>query len=301
MSARDSIVFPPYVRAGADERRVRPVLAVLFRIAVGPNADYYARRFVKYERSGRSAPSWNWPAFVLPTIWAFYRKLWIYGFACALLPLLGVFVFTGLDPGLDNTRVAWWAAAAVFGWLLPAGLCATFANTFYFRRVRRLVSQAETHSRSAEAAAQRLLQRGATDILLALLLGTGVLLCSGSLVGPRLQVAYHAHRVRALLQQVITAARPLQRQVEDHWARLSSFPLRPDYAALRRDTAYGLVERVDLNARTGRVRIDLGSAEPELNGRTILLAPAIDAWQELRWLCVPVGIPAAYVPPACAP
>jgi hypothetical protein len=38
--AVDSIVFPAYVRAQENEPRVRPALAVLFRIAVGPNADY---------------------------------------------------------------------------------------------------------------------------------------------------------------------------------------------------------------------------------------------------------------------
>src|SRR5215472_11055636 len=67
----ESIVFPPFVRAHQDERRVRPALAVLFRVAVGPHADYYVKRFVKYERTGRSAPSWHWPAFALPTVWAF--------------------------------------------------------------------------------------------------------------------------------------------------------------------------------------------------------------------------------------
>ena len=30
-----------------------------------------------------------------------------------------------------------------------------------------------------------------------------------------------------------------------------------------------------------------------------LLAPAVDAWQKLRWLCVPIDIPTAYVPAAC--
>lgn len=301
LSARDSIVFPSYVREQQDERRVRPALAVLFRIAVGPNADYYARRFVKYERNGRTAPSWNWPAFALPTVWAFYRKLWGYGIACALLPLFGALAFTVLDPALDDTHLVWWAGAALFSWFLPATACATFANTFYFRRVRRVVRQAEANSRSAEVAAQRLLQRRSTDILLAVLLGTGILLCIGSIIGPRLQIAYHAHSVRGLLQRVIAAAKPLQRQVEDHWAHLRSIPQRPDYDAVRADPAYRLVDRVDLNAGNGRVRIDLGSAVPELKGRSILLAPAVDAWQKLHWLCVAIDIPAAYIPTACVP
>ena len=297
----DSIVFPAYVREQQDERRVRPALAVLFRIAVGPHADYYARRFVRYERSGRGGPSWNWPAFALPTVWAFYRKLWAYGVACALLPLVGALAFTGMDLVRGDSELTWWAGAALFCWLLPAIVCATFANTIYYRRVRRLVRRAETKTRHAEVAAKRLLQRGPTDALLAMLLGAGILLCVGSVIGPRLQSAYHAHSMRTVLEQVIAAVRPLQRQVEDRWAQARTIPQRPDYQAVRAHPAYGLVDAVDLNAHNGRVRIDLGGAQPELQGRSILLAPAVDAWQKLHWLCVPIDIPTAYLPASCSP
>jgi hypothetical protein len=296
----DSIVFPSYVREHQDERRIRPALAVLFRIAVGPNADYYAGRFVKYERSGHSAPSWNWSAFALPTVWAFYRKLWTYGAACALLPLVGALAFTAIDLGVGDSRAAWWTCAVFFTWLIPAVISGSFANTFYHRRVRRLVRRAEKNTRSAETVAKRLLKRGPTDILLAALLGAGLLLCVGSIIGPRLQSAYHAHGMRVKLEQVIAVVKPLQRQVEDSWARTRSIPQRPDYGAVEAHQAYALVEGVNLNASNGRVRVDLGGALPELRGRSILLAPVVDAWQKLRWLCVPIDIPTAYVPAACS-
>ena len=295
----DSIVFPWTVREGQDERRVRPALAVLFRIAVGPNADYYARRFVKYERTGRSAPSWHWPAFALPTIWAFYRKLWGYGVACASLPVAGTLAFTGFDFDIGDSSLAWWACAALSVWLIPGIVAATCANTFYYHQVRRLVRRAEKNARSAETAASRLVKRGATDILLALLLGVGTLLFVGSLIGPRLQIAYHAHEMRVKLQQVMAAVKPLQRQVEHDWALTRSIPQRPDYGAVRTHDAFALVDGVDLNPRNGRVRVDFGDAVPELQGRSLLLAPAVDAWQKVSWLCVPIDIPTAYVPAAC--
>jgi hypothetical protein len=295
----DSIVFPSFVREHQDERRVRPVLAVLFRIAVGPNADYYARRFVKYERTGRTAPSWHWPAFALPTVWAFYRKLWGYGVACALLSVAGALAFTGIDFDVGDSSLTWWAGAALSVWLIPNLVAATCANTFYYRHIRRLVRRAERNCRSAEMAASRLLKRGSTDVLLALLLGSGTLLFAASLIGSRLQIAHHAHDIQVKIEQVMSAVKPLQRQVEDAWARAGSIPQRPDYRAVRAHHAYALVEGVDLNSATGRVRVDLGNAVPELEGRSILLAPAVDAWQKLRWLCVPIDIPAAYVPAAC--
>jgi hypothetical protein len=295
----DSIVFPSFVREHQDERRVRPALAVLFRIAVGPHADYYARRFVKYERTGRSAPSWHWPAFALPTLWAFYRKLWLYGVACALLPLAGALAFTAFDVGIGDSSLVWWAGAVLCVWLVPALVSASFANTFYYRRIRRLVRRAERHTRSAETVAKRLLSRGATDVVLAALFGAATLLFVGSLAGPRLQTAYHEHSMRAKIAQAIAAMKPLQRQVEDDWMRTRSIPQRPDYGAVRAHEGYALVQAVDLNARNGRVRVDLGPAVPELQGRSILLAPAVDAWQKLRWLCIPIDIPASYVPAGC--
>jgi hypothetical protein len=296
----DSIVFPTFVREHQDERRVRPALAVLFRIAVGPHADYYARRFVKYERTGRSAPSWHWPAFALPTLWAFYRKLWAYGVVCALLPLIGALAFTRFDVDIGDSSLAWWAGAALCVWLVPALVSATFANTFYHRRIRNLVRRAERNTRSAETAAKRLLSFGATDIVLAALFGAGTLLFVGSLAGPRLQAAFHEHGMRAKLAQAIAAVKPLQRQVEEDWARTRSIPQRPDYGAVRAQEGYALVQAVDLNARSGRVRVDLGPGVPELQGRSILLAPAVDAWQKVRWLCIPIDIPVSYVPAACS-
>ena len=296
----DSIVFPAFVREHQDERRVRPALAVLFRIAVGPHADYYARRFVKYERTGRSIPSWHWPAFALPTLWAFYRKLWAYGAACALLPLSGALAFTRFNFDFGDSSLAWWAGAVLCVWLLPALVSATFANTFYHHSIRELIRQAERNTRSAGTAASRLAEREATDALLAALFGVGTLLFIGSLGGPWLQSAYHEHSVRAKLAQAISAMKPLQRQVEDDWTRSHSIPQRPDYVAVRAQKGYALVQAVDLNADNGRVRFDLGPAVPELHGRSILLAPAVDAWQKLRWLCIPIDIPVSYVPAACS-
>ena len=53
----DTVHLCPVDGETDDERIVRPCLAILFRLAVGPAADYYAPRFLEYERIGRSFPS----------------------------------------------------------------------------------------------------------------------------------------------------------------------------------------------------------------------------------------------------
>jgi hypothetical protein len=45
--------------------------------------------------------------------------------------------------------------------------------------------------------------------------------------------------------------------------------------------------------------VRFGPSLPELNGKAILLAPIRNAQQQVRWLCVPVDIAAAYLPPEC--
>lgn len=295
----ESIVFPPFVREHQDERRVRPALAVLFRVAVGPHPDYYVKRFVKYERTGRSAPGWNWAAFAFPALWAFYRRLWVFGCACALLPLAGAVVFATVGAWLGDSPVAWWIGAATCVWLVPAVVSGAFANTFYYRYVRALVRQAERTTRSPDAAAGRLINRAATDLVAGALFGTAALLLVVSVAGGRLHAAYQEHGVRTKVAQAIAAMKPLQQQVEEDWARTRSIPQRPDYRAVLAQKGSALIQAVELSAQSGRVRLDLGPAVPEVQGRSILLAPAVDAWQKLRWLCVPVDIPVAYVPAAC--
>ena len=115
----DTIHFPGMTEGEARQTRVRPALAVLFRVAVGPSADYYAPRFLKYEKAGRGAPGWHWPSFWLPSVWAFYRKLWLEGFLFALLPVAGAFAFAALAPRIDNVPVPWLVGAALAIWLLP--------------------------------------------------------------------------------------------------------------------------------------------------------------------------------------
>ena len=56
---------------------------------------------------------------------------------------------------------------------------------------------------------------------------------------------------------------------------------------------------MNVSLTSGRVRLALGSLAPELYGRSILLAPALDRRQQVHWICVPVDIPARYLPREC--
>jgi hypothetical protein len=170
---QDTIQIPGAEHARPPKPRVRPALAVLFRVAVGPGADYYAPRFLKYEQVGHGAPGWNWPSFLFPSFWAFYRKLWLEGILFALLPIAGAMVFANLGPQLDEARVPWVAAALLLTWLLPGIPPALIANSLLYRRVRRVVRSAESRTASAAKVVSLLATRSPTSLVAALLLSAG--------------------------------------------------------------------------------------------------------------------------------
>ena len=58
-------------------------------------------------------------------------------------------------------------------------------------------------------------------------------------------------------------------------------------------------QALEVSLESGRVRVALGPLIPQLTGRSILLAPALDRDERVRWICVPIDIPARYLPHEC--
>jgi hypothetical protein len=295
----DTIHFPGMTAAEARETCVRPALAVHFRMAVGPAADYYAPRFLEYERTGHGAPGWHWPSFLFPSVWAFYRKLWFEGLLFALLPIAGAIAFGALAPRIGNAHLPWLAAAALAIWFLPGLIPALLANSLLYHRVRRLVQRAEASTGNAAQAASLLATRSPTSFLAALLLGGGAIVLAGSLIAPGVRMAWLEHQVRAKVTAALASVRPLQEQIEDGWNRFRAIPRKLDVETLRVGAAAAFLGEVSFRPANGRLRLGLSSSIPELFGRSILLAPAVDPLQRIQWMCIPIDIPAQYLPKEC--
>ena len=210
--------FPDMTEGEARQPRVRPALAVLFRVAVGPSADYYAPRFLEYERPaaarrdgtgrrsgcracGRSIASsgsrdscsrcCRWPARSPSRRWrrvsttcrtvAAGRSRWPSGCCPASCPR-----FSPIR-----------CSIAAFG-----GSCGG----------RRRVPPA-WHRWRAD------LGKRAPDFALRRdpLLGGGAVLLAASLVEPDVRGACFEHEVRAKVSAALASVRPLQQQVEESW------------------------------------------------------------------------------------
>lgn len=295
----DTVHLQPLPGEPDDERVVRPSLAIMFRMAVGPRADYYAPRFMEFERIGRSLPSWNWASLWAPSVWAFYRKLWIAGVAYALWPLVAVAAFRLIEPYLGDSGVAWLACAALLIWLVPGVVASLIANTLLYRTARRLVRKAEAKTLWPHDTAWMLATHPSIAPVSAVFLGGAAILLAFYVAAPNLQTAYADRIVRTRVAEALAIIQPLQRQVEEHWGMSRSTPISADYETVGAPPRAALVEDVAVSPVNGRVRLTLGPLIPELSGSTLLLAPALDRRQQLEWICVPVGIPVRYLPQEC--
>ena len=278
---------------------MRPALAVLFRIAVGPSADRYVRRFLAFERAGRGWPGWHWPSLLLPCIWAFYRRLWLPGSLFALLPIAGAFVFTELAPRFERADARWIACAVLAVWILPGVLPALCADALLYVRVRRLVRLAEDSAKGPTDAVRHLSAQEPTSTVGALCLGGGALILVLGMLLPYLRVSYADLDVRHRLAQALVAARVLERDIEVSWGSARLVPWQTSHPAFRAQAEAALVDDVNVSPKTGRVRLAFGALVPQLSGKSIILAPSRDAQNHVQWLCVPVGIPQRYLPKEC--
>lgn len=291
--------LPDVLVGDPDERRVRPTLAVLYRLAVGPAADYYTPRFLKFERTGHSAPGWHWAAMLVPPVWAFYRKLWISGIVYAAMPILGALAVRLLGERIDDWNIPWAIVAALLIWLLPSLCAATLADSLLYRRIRRLVRRAEANSVNAAQAARAITERDPTSGVGGLLLGVGAVALALGIAAPDMFRAYSEHTVREQVAAALAAVKDVQAKIEERFERTGRAPQQREELPLQPAAWAHMLERLSLNPATGRLRLSLGPAVPELWGKTLLLAPALDVFQRVRWFCIPIDIPARYLPKEC--
>jgi len=112
--------------------------------------------------------------------------------------------------------------------------------------------------------------------------------------------AWLEHEVRTKITAALASVQPLQQQIEDSWNRVRAIPLKIDVDSLRVKAATAFFDEVSFRPANGRLRLGLGQSIPELFGRSILLAPAVDPSQHIHWTCIPVDISAKYLPKECS-
>jgi len=119
------------------------------------------------------------------------------------------------------------------------------------------------------------------------------------IVAPDLFRAYTEHAVRTQVAETLASVKGVQNQVEEQFERAGRAPQRHEELPLQPSAWAHMLDELSLNPATGRLRLSLGPAVPELWGKTLLLAPALDVFQRVRWFCIPIDIPEKYLPKEC--
>jgi hypothetical protein len=284
--------------AAPADKVVRPVLAVLFRVAIGPRADRYAPRFLAFERAGHVGAGWHWPSLLAPSLWAFYRRLWVPGVCYALFRFAVLAAVVHLWPGLLEMSVASQVAALAVVGLLPGIVPAALADWLLYRRVRALVRRAESCSRNAAEALSWLSARLPTSESAAVLLSFTMLCAGVAVFGPAVWARHTEHVVRIQVADAIAAVQWLQARIEESLLD-GELPPSTTQGVLVAGDAARVIDAIDVSPASGRVRVGFGDSLPELAGKWILLAPLFEGRAQFRWLCIPVDIPAKYLPKVC--
>jgi hypothetical protein len=296
----DTVRMPWSPEGALPDTVVRPALAVLFRMAVGPAADYYVPRLLRREGNAPTAPGWVWPAFFAPAGWAFYRKLWLTGTGFAALHFLGFAAFLALEPVLGGGDLAWWLALALLVLVLPGTIAAVLAVPLLHLAVRASVRRAESLGDRPDRVAALLAGRNPTSIANALLLGFATVAMWLSVALPQLEARHADRLVRARVAESLAAVVPLQMAIDESRRREAALPVPgQDQALVPAAPGAAWLESVSVGLGNGRLRLTFAAALAPLAGKSLLLAPAIDAEQELRWVCVPIDIPRRLLPREC--
>ncbi len=281
----------PAVSAASPEQQQR----FDYELAIGRNNDYYVPRFEELDAGGSRA-SWHWPAFFVTSWWYLYRKMYGVGVLCLFLPFIAL-IIAGIVYGIFEPS-AW-----VFGLITlvlvtaPKFLLSIFANTLYWRHVRKVIRAVpQTIASQPDKRAARIERNGGTAVgpmigIMAAVgfFGIGILGILAAIAIP----AYQDYTIRAQVAEGLNLAKPIQGRVEDIWISEHRWAEQGD---LPGETPIGqYVDKVEVS--TGSIVITFGGqANANIHGQRIAITPITNEDGDIQWSCGNAATPTGWTP-----
>jgi hypothetical protein len=155
---------PPRLAVEVEENEYRLDASIAeeeIRTFVGPNADYYLRKWQTVLEGGQGSSGFNGAAFGVSGLWLPYRKLYAVTFAFYGILLVDNLLELFLSPQLGEGLVlgAAWIVALV-GWIV----CGFFGNKWYLSKAMRVIRQVRALRLEKEAHLERLRKQGGTNL-----------------------------------------------------------------------------------------------------------------------------------------
>lgn len=131
----------------------------LTEVFVAKNFGFYKSKWEKFKENKQE--SWNWPAFFLGPIWAFYRKMKLLGLLY-LLAMFAVDFFSAFIYELVGS-----SPSILFKWfclLVIEVFFAVYANYFYFRFVKKKITKIKAEV-TEDMQLDKVKRKGGTSVL----------------------------------------------------------------------------------------------------------------------------------------
>lgn len=283
-------------RAPAADTSVAPA-GDLLSAYVGPkNTAYYSSHFDRIKNSG-GAVSWNWPAFLISSVWFLYRKMWLNAFLYwIVLP-----ISLGTLSGVLALAIGDVAANAIYslGYLLIAFvLTPMYANYLYFRHAQSKVDKVSAMPMSDDARATELSRIGGVSNVALVVVPIILVFLIGVIAAISIP-AYQDYTVRAQVAEGLNLSGGAKAAVAEHYYDSGQMPANNEAAGLSpaRQITGNYVSGVAI--KNGNVIVTYGNqAHGIIDGKTLIFTPDASG-DVVEWSCSSPSIGAAQLPAAC--
>jgi type IV pilus assembly protein PilA len=256
----------------------------LYRAAVGPQrADYYAAKFLRFDRPGASRISWNWPAFIplVSFFWFLYRRMYGYwAVFCLLIPLAMTFCIGIAAAFFRAPHVMFIVDIAALAY--PYIVVPMIANALYHRHIKRRIET--LHGRVPDPAVQVTVLENAphTSPIACVLLAIAAVPLIGIMAAIAIP-AYQMYSVRAQVAQGLMLAKPLERAVAEQFRRQHRWPAELADLGVSHTPFGQYLATISLDH--GTLSITYGNrASRVISGHVLSLRPTILAGR-IAWTC----------------
>jgi Tfp pilus assembly major pilin PilA len=250
-----------------------------YEAAIGPNTDYYLKRFEDMDAGG-SKVGWHWPAFFVTSYWFVYRLMWLPGLLSFFWPVIALIVAAILIAALGPV------AGTILGvllWLTPSILLPMFANAIYRHHVHRRIARLRPDiAASADQRLARLKRDGGTSGAAVAGVAAGGFLFGGGTLAAIAIPAYQDYTIRAQVTEGLNLATSVKADVAEYRAQHGRWPDQADLGGEMPSGKY--VESVGVAA--GSVVIRYGNqANSNIAAQRLALSPGMTSEGEIIWAC----------------
>lgn len=263
-----------------------------YELAIGRNSDYYLPKFQRFDEGG-SKVGWHWPAFLVTSWWFIYRKMFGLGILNLCIPLVTLIVVAIVVGAAKPSRTVA-AAIAILLLLAPGFLFSMFANSLYWRHIRKLIGRVpRTIANQPDKRAVRIQRNGGTGIGPMIGIMAGVLIFGGGIVAGISIPAYQDYTIRSQVTEGLDLAKAAQARVEEIWISEHRWAEQDDIPSEIPSGKY--VEKVEVF--TGSIVITFGGqANRNIHGQRMAITPAANQDGDIRWVCGNAATPRGWTP-----